>query len=59
MYEVLPGLLKLHREIVKPPLNQTPEEILADPKRHPYFADCIRALDGTHLPIFVKGGYVK
>jgi hypothetical protein len=59
VYEVLPGLLKLHREIVKPPPNQTPEEILADPKCHPYFADCIGALDGTHLPIFVKGGNIK
>ena len=57
--DLLPGLLKLHREIVKLPPNQTPEEILADPKSHPYFADCIGALDGMHLPIFVKGGYVR
>lgn len=59
VYEVLPGLLKLHKEIVKPPPNQTPEEILVDPKRHPYFADCIGALDGMHLPVFVEGGYVR
>ena len=59
IYEVLPSLLKLHREIVKLLPNQTPEEILADLKCHPYFADYIGALDGTHLLIFIKGGYVK
>lgn len=43
----------------KLPPNQTLEEILADPKRHPYFANYIGVLNGTHLLIFIKGGYVR
>ena len=57
MYAVLPGLLKLHKEVVKLPKNQTPDNIVDDPKRYPFFADCIGALDGTHLPVSIKGGY--
>ena len=57
MYAVLPGLLKLYKEVVKLPKNQTPDNIVDDPKRYPFFADCIGALDGTHLPVSIKGGY--
>jgi hypothetical protein len=59
VYEVLPGLLKLHKEVVRLPQNFTPEEIADDPKRYPFFADCIGALDGTHLPVFIRGGYIR
>jgi len=59
VYEVLPGLLKLYKEVVRLPKNVTLEEIAEDPKRYPFFADCIGALDGTYLPISIKGGYTK
>ena len=59
MYKVLPSLLKLYKEVVRLPINSTPEEITNNPKRYPFFADCIRALDGTHLPISVPGGYIR
>ena len=57
MYEVLPGLLKLHKEVVQLSKNITLEEIIDDPKQYPFFANCIGALNGTHFPISIKGGY--
>ena len=47
----------MHKELVNLPKNTTLDEIVDDPKRYPFFADCIRALDSTHLPIAIKGGY--
>jgi hypothetical protein len=55
VHEVLPGLLKLHKEVVELPQNVTLDEIAEDPKRYPFFGDCIGALDGTHLPVSIKG----
>ena len=43
------ALLKLYPHVVRPPPPETPEEILYNSKRFPYFADCIGALDGTHI----------
>jgi len=30
-----------------------------DPKQYPFFANCIGALDGTHLPIAIQGGHKR
>jgi len=49
----------LHKELVNLPKNTTPDNIVDDPKQYPFFADCIRALNGTHLPITIKGGYKR
>jgi len=35
------------------------DKIVDNPKRYPFFADCIKALNGTHLLIAIKGGYKK
>lgn len=47
----------MYKEVIWLPKNITLEEIIDDPKRYPFFTDCIGALDGTHFPISVKGGY--
>lgn len=52
-HEVLNALCKLHKDIVKLPPNQTPERVESDDKMWPFFADCIGALDGSHIPISV------
>jgi hypothetical protein len=52
-YEVH-GLL-LHQEIIALPPDKTPDEIEQDDKYWPYFADCIGALDGTHIEAWVPG----
>ena len=49
----------MHKELVNLPKNTTLDEIVDDPKRYLFFADCIRALNGTHLLIAIKGGYKK
>jgi len=59
VYKVLPSLLKLYKEVVQLPRNFTLEEIANNPKQYPFFADCIRALNGTYLPISVAGGYIR
>jgi len=59
IYKVLPGLLKLHKEVVRLPKNFTLEEIANDPKRYPFFADSIRALNSTYLPVSITGGYIR
>jgi DDE superfamily endonuclease len=52
---VLTALLPLHEEIVKVPnsFSPTPSVISEDPRYSHYFQNCIGALDGTHIPIFV------
>ena len=59
VYEVLPGLLKLYKEVVRLPKNSTLEEITNNPKQYPFFADCIGALNGTYLLISIPGGYTR
>ncbi|KAN0068257.1 hypothetical protein V8E54_009217, partial [Elaphomyces granulatus] len=41
-YEILDGLLHLHKEIVKPPPDKMPDAIERDDKLWPWFADCSR-----------------
>jgi hypothetical protein len=59
VYKVLYSLIQLHKEVVKLPPNYTLDEVADDLKRYPFFADCIRALDSTHLPVSIKGGYKR
>jgi hypothetical protein len=56
-HEVLTALLPLHKAVVQ----QSKEDeavsmcIAGDPKYAPYFADCVVALDGTHVDVYVSG----
>jgi len=59
VYKVLCGLVQLHKKVVKLPLNYTLDKVADDPKRYPFFADCIGALNSTHLPVSIKGGYKR
>jgi len=59
VYEVLPSLLKLYKEVVRLPRNFTLEEIADNPKQYPFFANYIGALNGTYLPISIAGGYIR
>lgn len=52
-HEVLKALVSLHQHVVKLPSDRTPDEIEQDDKAWPYFADCVGALDGTHIEIWV------
>lgn len=56
-HEVLRALLKLYPTVVKPPIfDKVPTNIKENPKRWPYFADCVGAIDGTHVFAFVPDG---
>lgn len=48
---VLPAFY--HCYVKLPPPDQTPPEILKDPKLYPFFKDCHGALDVTQLNAFV------
>jgi hypothetical protein len=52
-HEVLKDMFTLHRAVVLPAPDETPEEIQDNTKRWPYFADCVGALDGCHIPIYI------
>ena len=54
-HEVLDALLILHTHFVSLPTANTPiaSRIFDDDKYYPFFEDCIGALDGTHIPMFV------
>lgn len=50
--EVLEALLKPYLTVIKPPpTDEIPVEIRNDPRRFPWFADAIGAVDGTHIPM--------
>ena len=57
-HEVLKSLVTLHLDEVKQPAPSAgvPRQIVADPKRMPFFRSCIGALDGSHIHCFVGGG---
>jgi DDE superfamily endonuclease len=52
-YQVLAGLLRLHKEIVVLPPSCTPDAIEQNDKYWPYFCDCLGALDGTHIEAWI------
>jgi DDE superfamily endonuclease len=53
-YQVLNALLFLHKDVVTLPQDRTPDEIEQNDKHWPYFADCIGALDGTHIDAWIS-----
>ena len=48
-------MFRLHQHIVKLPTIETPPStsITNNPKRAQYFTDCIGALDGTHIDVYL------
>ena len=54
-HEVSDALVILHKHMVRLPQAPylTPSRILSNPKFTPYFNDCLGALDGTHVGIYV------
>jgi hypothetical protein len=54
-HDILKALVRLHKEVVQQPKSHdpTPIEIVDNPKLWPYFKDCIGAVDGTHIHIYV------
>ena len=58
--EVLDAILALGPDTIKLPDSQcVPDEIYSDSKMFPYFANCIGALDGTHIPCKPSGSDPK
>lgn len=54
-HQVMQAFLKLHIDQVKLPAADRPldERIATDDKYFPFFQDCIGAIDGTHIDVFV------
>jgi hypothetical protein len=54
-HEVLGAMLTLHRAVVRQPIEgePIPARIAHDAKYLPYFKDCVGALDGTHVEVYV------
>lgn len=53
-YLILSTLQKLFQEIVRPPPDDySPLEIRENPKRWPFFKNCIGAVDGTHIRAYI------
>lgn len=54
-HQVLSGLVNMHREWVTLPDPEMPvcEQIANNSKFASYFGDCLEALDGTHIDIYV------
>jgi hypothetical protein len=54
---------KLIRQFIHLPNenSETPEEIKSNPKFSPYFDDCVGAVNGCHIPVFVpdQKQYIK
>jgi hypothetical protein len=56
-HEVLSTMLVLHQAVVRIPTEQEPisQRILGDSKYASYFKDCVGALDGTHIDVYISG----
>jgi hypothetical protein len=53
--EVLDAMQIIHSKCVNlPPPDHLADKIFENEKFFPYFKDCIGALDGTHIPVFVR-----
>jgi hypothetical protein len=52
-HEVLNALLHLYKDVVKGPSPELSELIEDDDRFWPYFEDCVGAIDGTHIPVYV------
>ncbi|RWR96010.1 putative nuclease HARBI1 [Cinnamomum micranthum f. kanehirae] len=51
---VLSAILHLSPHYIKPAGSDTPLEIATNPTFYPYLKDCIGAIDGTHIPAWVR-----
>lgn len=52
-HNVLQALAAFAKEMIKPPLDGILLDILKTIKYYPWFKDCIRAIDSTHIPTVV------
>ncbi|KAF3791344.1 hypothetical protein EJ110_NYTH14636, partial [Nymphaea thermarum] len=50
---ILGALCQLGMEYISRPNNETPSKIHLNPRFNPYFKDCLGAIDGTHIPVWV------
>lgn len=50
---VLNAVMAISLEFFQPPGSGVPPEILEDPMFHPYFKDCVGAIDRIHIPVMV------
>lgn len=57
-HQVLKALLIVHQHYVQQPNEDTffADQIADNAKFSPFFDDCVGALDGTHIPVFVPAG---
>ncbi|KAF8393860.1 hypothetical protein HHK36_020058 [Tetracentron sinense] len=46
---VLRAIMKLHKDLIRPPICYTSPEIQRNRRYWPWFEDCIGAIDGTHV----------
>lgn len=55
-HKVLQALLLLYPEVIKLPTSETPLSpyIANDHKYRTFFADCVGALDGTHIDVYCR-----
>ncbi|KAF3785633.1 hypothetical protein EJ110_NYTH27101, partial [Nymphaea thermarum] len=51
---ILRALCQLGREYISRPNNDIPSKIRFNPRFYPYFKDCLGAIDGTHIPVWVR-----
>jgi hypothetical protein len=52
-YAVLNALINLYTEVVKPASSEISPAIQSNPRRWPYFKDCVGALDSSHFYLHV------
>ncbi|KAF3772067.1 putative nuclease [Nymphaea thermarum] len=51
---ILRALCQLGREYISRPNDDIPSKIRFNPRFYPYFKDCLGAIDGTHIPVWVR-----
>ncbi|KAL3522701.1 hypothetical protein ACH5RR_015535 [Cinchona calisaya] len=60
-FVVLNVILKLYPDLIHFPHYSTPSEIRGNPRYYPWFADCVGAIDGTHVrasvPLEIQGRF--
>ncbi|XP_071928355.1 uncharacterized protein [Coffea arabica] len=58
---VLDAILKLYPDLIQLPNGATPREIRNSRRYYPWFADCVGAIDGTHVvasvPLEIQGKF--
>ncbi|XP_031474036.1 uncharacterized protein LOC116246345 [Nymphaea colorata] len=51
---ILRALCQLGKEYISRPNDDTPSKIRFNPRFYPYFKDCLGAIDGIHIPVWVR-----